>query len=90
MNVKLNNIKNIKIYPFAISDKNAEQNFYLCGMSNLSSFDRSEYGKTISTIKVNSMTIDSFVEKYMDIDPTFIRMDVEGHEYNIMTGDLKP
>jgi FkbM family methyltransferase len=89
MNVKLNNVENVEIYPFAIGDQNKEQDFYIYKEINISSFNQNLYGNLVSTKKVRIMTLDNFIEKYLgDTLPTVLRMDVEGFEYNVIKGAM--
>jgi len=88
INIKLNNIDNVKIYPFALGDQNKEQDFYIYDKINWSSF-KNNIGKIVSTEAVQTMTIDSFVKEYLgDRCPTVLRMDVEGYEYNVIKGAM--
>jgi FkbM family methyltransferase len=89
MNVKLNNVKNIELYPFAMGDQNKEQQFYIYDKINWSSFNKNIDGKIVSTVSVKTITIDNFINEYLDgCYPTVLRMDVEGYEYNIIKGAL--
>lgn len=88
INVKLNNVENVKIYPFALGDQHKEQEFYIYNSINWSSFIKKNE-KLVSTEMVKIMTIDSFIQEYLDGNtPTVLRMDVEGYEYNIIKGAL--
>lgn len=89
MNIKLNNMENVEIYPFAIGDQNKEQNFYIYKEINISSFYLNPAGKLVSTKKVRTITLDNFVEQYMGGTlPTVLRMDIEGFEYNVIKGAM--
>jgi len=89
MNVKLNSVENVEIYPFAIGDQNGEQDFYIYKEINFSGFNLNPNGNLVSTIKVRAMTLDNFIEKYLgDTLPTVLRMDVEGFEYNVIKGAM--
>jgi FkbM family methyltransferase len=86
MNIERNNlVDQVKFYPFAVSDKNSEEKFYLTKMSNLSSLisrdNRSEF------IKVRTVKIDDFKEINAPIN--FIRMDIEGYEYEALNGMME-
>jgi len=89
MNVKLNNVENVEIYPFAIGDQNKEQDFYTYTKINVSGFNLKPHENLVSTKKVKIMTLDNFIEKYLgDARPDVLRMDVEGFEYNVIKGAM--
>lgn len=89
MNVQLNRIRNIEIYQLAISDQNQDKKFYIYENINWCSFNDKLDGNIISTEIVKTVTIDDFVKNHMNgYYPTFFRMDVEGHEYNVIKGAL--
>lgn len=88
-NVKLNNIKNIEIYPFALGDLNKTQEFYVYDKINWSSFNKNLRGKIVSTYNVKVITVDNFVKEYLNNScPTVLRMDVEGYEYEVIIGAI--
>ncbi len=83
-NIKLNNFKEkTKIYSFAISDKEEEKVFYLSKHPNLSAFNKNKKYWT-KKIKVKSKTIDS-----LGLLPNFIKMDLEGHEVEVIKGGMR-
>lgn len=87
MNVKLNDVNNIEIFPFALGDQNKEQKFYIYKKRNWSSFNKNIKGEIVSSEIVKTITIDDFVEEYLgDTSPTVLRMDVEGYEYEVIKG----
>jgi len=83
-NIRLNNNSNIEIYPLAVGDKKGNVKMNISSHSNLNSLIAQKNKKIIKTIDVNVTTLDVFLKnkKY----PNFIRMDVEGYEYNIIKG----
>ncbi|MFW9875363.1 MAG: FkbM family methyltransferase [Candidatus Thorarchaeota archaeon] len=83
-NIKLNNVKNIESYKLAIGDKDGVAKMNISPHSNLSSLVTQKNRKIIGSINVNVTKLDNFLKnkKY----PNFIRMDVEGYEYNIIKG----
>ena len=83
-NIKLNNFKNkVKIYDFAISDKIGEKIFYLSKHPNLSAFNKNKRYWTKKK-KVKTRTIDS-----LNVLPNFIKMDLEGHEIEVIDGAIE-
>ena len=71
---------NIEILPYALSDANAELNFYF---AELGSSAAHSHGANI----VQTITIDSF---FQDKEPpTFIKMNIEGGEQNALKGAEK-
>ena len=85
-NIELNNYKNIWTFSFAIGDKNGIGEMYLYEKGNLCSFTKNIQNKSTGKMDVPIMTLDDFVDKYVSGDPTLIRMDVEGYEYQIIKG----
>ncbi len=85
-NIELNNRKNFSSFQCAISDKNGEAKMYVYDKCNWCSFTKDPGGNIIDEIEVQTMTLDKFVESCVCQDPTFIRMDSEGHEYQIIKG----
>jgi len=87
-NVKLNNLVNIDIKHAAISNKNGVQKFYISSKSNLNTF-HVENNKNLSLTGevelVSTFTVGE-ISKKTSID--LIRMDVEGHEVQIIEGLL--
>ncbi|MDO8471297.1 MAG: FkbM family methyltransferase [bacterium] len=89
-NVALNGFSNIETYHLAIgNEENKEASIYARSKGNLSSFtsipsDSDE--RIVKTEKVRLVTADSFVRENMKRVPDFIRMDVEGYEFEILKG----
>lgn len=82
---------NIIIYPYALSNKNGEAT--LCktnniGANHLNQYDVNLANEVLQTETVLTTTIDNFVEQN-NIIPTFIKMDVEGAEFDAVQGALK-
>ncbi len=82
-NIKLNNFENkVKIYDCAISDEIGERIFYLSKHPNLSAFKKNKkYWRKKK--KVCTRTIDS-----LKVVPNFIKMDLEGHEVEVIKGGM--
>lgn len=85
-NIELNKIKNIEIFNLAISDKSGEFPFYISENSNLHSMVKPRQGN-YRTIIIKALTVDYFLRDKGKID--FLRMDIEGYEYQALIGMKK-
>lgn len=89
-NITLNNFSNIKAYHLAIgNEENEEASIYVRSKGNLSSFisiPSDSDGGTVKIEKIRLTTADSFVRENMNRAPDFVRMDVEGYEFEILKG----
>ena len=85
-NIELNNYRNISVHRFAIGDRNGRGEMYLYEKGNLCSFKENIQNKFTGKMAVPIVKLDSFINKYVSGDPTLIRMDVEGYEYQIIKG----
>jgi FkbM family methyltransferase len=88
-NIELNEIKNIKTYNVAISDKSEKRNLQVClshnGLHTLGENVLRFDDKT--SIPVNCNTIDElFYNKGIPVH--YIKIDTEGHEYYILNGAI--
>jgi FkbM family methyltransferase len=82
-NIKLNNFKEkVQVYKFAISNKEGKKVFYLSKHPNLSAFNKNKKYWTKKK-EVQTRTIDS-----LNIIPNFIKMDLEGHEIEVIQGAI--
>lgn len=88
-NIKLNDYKNISTFQLAMGDKDGKAKMYVYDKCNWCSFTKDSTGNIIDEIEVPIMTLDGFVESYVCQYPTFIRMDAEGYEYQIIKGASK-
>lgn len=86
-NVKANNYKNIEIFQMAIGDKNGKTKINISRKSNWHSILYSDEIEATYSIDVDIITLDEFLKKKEH--PDFVRMDVEGYEYNIISGMRK-
>lgn len=82
-NVQINDIKNISTFKCAIGDKEGTSKMYIYDKCNWCSFVKSD-GTIIDEIDVPIITLDQFIDRYMPRDPTLIRMDLEGYEYQLI------
>lgn len=81
-NLKLNDVKNVKTYNIGISDSVEEKEIIISNRSNHATFEESEKLSQMGKETVKVTTLDRFLED--KLTPDVIRMDVEGHEYNIL------
>lgn len=88
-NLAINEIKNVKSFPFAISDKTSKSNFYVRPDKDTHSlFENSpapsKTGKQ-NILNIQTYTIDDLIKKGFEI-PDFIKIDTEGAELKILDG----
>ncbi len=88
-NVNLNNCKNIHLFGIALGDIESKARMYIYDKCNWSSFIKNTNGNILNEIESPIITLDKFVELYVHDSPGFIRMDVEGYEFQIIKGALK-
>ncbi len=91
MNMSLNGVNDVSVYTMAISNKVEKKDFYLAKQSNLNTFHATGSGATHlsgKVISVDTATIPS-LSKSINIKPDLIRMDVEGHEVEVLDGLLE-
>lgn len=89
-NMSLNNVSDVSVYTMAISNKIEKKDFYLAKQSNLNTFHATGTGATHlsgKVISVDTATVPSLAEQ-LAIKPDLIRMDVEGHEVEVIDGML--
>lgn len=82
-NIKLNKVKNIKIYQYAISNQVGLKEFNITEASDSAGFYDHPLTKTIKKIIIPTHTIDNlFKNKKID----FIKIDTEGNEIKVLEG----
>ena len=87
-NIRLNNLNNVKTFQLAFGNCNEESQIYISNSCNLCSMKKqSTGGKIIGVQNVSEETVDAFFANKPS--PSFIRMDVEGFEYEIICGMLQ-
>ena len=91
-NIKLNKInsKNIRFICAGASNVNKKKKFLISKQSNLHTFNPEGSAKRFlsgESIKIPTYTLHNFSKKFFV--PDLIRMDVEGHECEIISGMLK-
>ncbi len=84
-NLQLNNLHNVSTFNFAFGEKTTKSKIYISDKSNLCSMNRQGAGgRIVGAEKVEVFTVDDFLKD--KVAPNFIRMDVEGYEYEIIKG----
>jgi len=84
LNMKLNNLKNVHLINGAVSDKSGIAVIYVRENLNLSSLSQEHFlNKRI--VKVQKIRTYSLSEVINGYEKVMLRMDVEGHEYKILT-----
>jgi len=87
-NIKLNNLKNCEAFKIGIGDKCSKLSFYVPNVKSIpssSSLDKNFYRST-EEIKIDVITLDSFIEvnKIKKVD--LVKIDVEGMELSVLHG----
>ncbi len=88
-NINLNNLdtKRIKFLNAAVSNKDSVKNFHISSQTNLHTLNTEGSSKRFLTgevRKINTFSINYLSKKFFS--PDLIRMDVEGHEHEIILG----
>ncbi len=79
-NIKLNNLKDkVTILSYGVGDKNEVLNF----TTNKTVMNSVSLEESNDTIKIEVRTLNELLK---DENPTFIKIDVEGYEYNVLKG----
>ncbi len=79
-NIELNGLTNVTVIEKAVGSNCGKLSMHPRSNASVSSKEDSR-----STINVESVTLDSVAEEF-NIAPTFIKIDVEGYEYQILDG----
>lgn len=86
-NVALNNASLVTVLEGAVSDKDGERQLFITAESNLNSFHADPDGKQPVAVRtVTTTTVPELARTYGP--PDLIRMDVEGHEVEILNAML--
>mgnify|MGYP000868130894 FL=1 len=89
-NIELNGLEGVDIFQLAIGDKVSNEQFHLSTQSNLNTFHNTGSGVqhlSGETIEVEMVTVPELVKR-TGLKPDLIRMDVEGHEVEVINGML--
>jgi len=83
-NLRLNNVTNVEVYPYALGDCNQKIDFFASSdyAPNASGYFQNEGKK----LKVNEIKLDDFVEKFKLEKLNFIKADIEGMERCLLKG----
>jgi len=83
-NIVLNNLKNITVFPYAVSNKTAKEHFSL---NDKQDGDNRLGSKAITDkiIEVQTISIDDFCNQH-NVKPDFIKMDIQGSEPKAFQG----
>jgi len=86
-NIRINGIRNVKIIPHAVSDVESVAAFYINstnrGMNSLFKIKNKRWTKKIT---VRTTTVDIIVKKLKLKNISFVKMDIEGGEFNALRG----
>lgn len=85
-NIKLNNLTNVKTFPYILSNSKATRLFYY-----YSPMKQIVSSRTDKPIYMHTRTLDSFIPYFRQSNMTslFIKLDVEEHEINVLKGGNK-
>ena len=90
LHIRRNQLGWVKTFPFAASDTEGSQRFFIYeGMETTSShlaYEGETWNETIPTIQVNSRRLDDMVAAGAINLPNFIKLDVEGHGHKALAG----
>ena len=86
-------IKNIDVINLAVSSERNNMDFYVHiegngPTSSLEFYEELEYDNLIEKISIETTTLDDFC-KIDNIKPDLIKIDVEGHEYDVFLGCME-
>ncbi len=90
-NIVLNNLKNVEIVPYPVSDRSGEKvKFALATVSGYSRIDRMlNDDELLKYIYIETITVDDLIES-IDLERVdFIIIDVEGYELHVLRGAKK-
>lgn len=83
--LQLNNVENVELHNLAISDKNETGVFNIAACSSRGGFHQAPLSRTIRTIEVKIVTLDSFLQGIPQT-PVVVKIDTEGHEIHVLEG----
>ena len=76
---------------YCLSDKPGNATFYVSGSSFQSSLNKDmaqsdRYGGLVGELKVELITLDDYLSSRPDIQPSIIKIDAEGHDFEVLKG----
>jgi len=92
-NVFINRFENIQTFNMAIGDKVGTEQILVAPAGNLSTVNKGAADRLMKKFEssywqeTEILTLGEFKSRHMDKNPTMLRMDVEGFEYEIVTGN---
>jgi FkbM family methyltransferase len=86
INVVDSDLKNIRLYNIALSNYCGESVFYECADNAYSSLKDTKRKKVVGSLSVAVYTIDSVVKEFKIKEISFIKIDVEGLEKEVLEG----
>lgn len=81
--VGMNSLRNVSLFQKAVADHNDQIEFEV---HTSSSMGHLSYEKTASTISVEAISLDKFVEEQKLPWPNIVKVDIEGAEYRFLLG----
>jgi len=84
LNMRSNNLSNVRLINGAVSDRSGTATIYIRENLNLSSLSQEHFlnKRIIRVQKIRTYSLSEVVDSY---EKVMLRMDVEGHEYKILT-----
>ena len=84
--IEVRNIQNVEIIDKAVTNRVGESEFYICEVKGHNSLGKVGTSKIVDSIIVETTTIDNFakIQHIETID--FLKIDVEGFEYEVLNG----
>jgi FkbM family methyltransferase len=79
--------KIVEFHPCGVSDKDGENTFHIADKSNLSTFTGNSTLEKSKKITVKTIRIDNF--KNINVPINFVRMDIEGYEFEAISGMME-
>jgi len=84
-NIKLNNIENIEVHDYVVSDKDGYEQF---AFESESEVNHISYAKTNKSLKMKCIKLDTFCKRKKLSKIDFLKIDVEGAEMKVLTGAM--
>jgi FkbM family methyltransferase len=88
-NADLNRCANMKLFNCALSNKRGVASIFVTEHRNYASLSEESNNGIVRKEDVLLTTVDNFVNEHVKRCPTIVRMDVEGHEHQIIKGSLR-